>query len=292
MMTPHQNGITIGVRRGDLDLVKTCFDALWPSSWLLWRIPQLIIDDMWYLIGEGARLLDRVQTFAQDKQQAYIRSIYYKLAVAVKCRDPRSIVQLYSEVPIKLDHYRVDQEYQAGAYWLKQADQTSMSDAANMLLNDLSGRHTGLSDYEKGIAAYLAKKASEPGDYVERGACLTSMILLERRRIDQEKIKSFLDTRLAEYKATNGPKPKTIKLPDYCDEEYLTKVLDKSELSQVSRNHVKEHLIVGRLNKKDLRFVKRSWEAAPEPWDSVWLSVALEKLISKEEMSVYKGLKC
>jgi hypothetical protein len=43
-----RSGIQKAVRRGDLDLAKTCFDVLWNSreerSWFKWRLPVIVAE--------------------------------------------------------------------------------------------------------------------------------------------------------------------------------------------------------------------------------------------------------
>jgi hypothetical protein len=51
-----RSGIQKAIRRGDIDLAKTCFDLLWSEkshqTWLKWRITVLVNEESWWLIGE------------------------------------------------------------------------------------------------------------------------------------------------------------------------------------------------------------------------------------------------
>ena len=80
-----RSGIQKAVRRGDLDLVKTCLDVLWDipaqSNWLKWRVYTIVIEEAPYMAGELSKVVNSEAT----KQDWY--KFFFSLALVPKAKE-------------------------------------------------------------------------------------------------------------------------------------------------------------------------------------------------------------
>jgi hypothetical protein len=88
-----RSAIQKGIRRGDLDLVHTCFEELWAEksqrNWLMWRATTLVMEEAWQMIGEYGELLA-----SGSKEENDWRKFLYRLCFATKSKDAMGLMFL------------------------------------------------------------------------------------------------------------------------------------------------------------------------------------------------------
>jgi len=267
------DALGMAVRRCDLDLARTCFDALWGvkehRTWLKWRLPVIVVDEVLYLAGELAEFLD-----TKVDAEADWRRLYYRAVLSDKAKDAVGL--------------RVVCESSAGDLPTHSESESLLlyntgdpSEAAQELLSDLAAEYS-VSEYVAKAIRVMAERAVSGGCLADRRTMLAAMVILAGRGLTKEEA---LDVSEIGVRRAKG-RPRTIPLPWY--------VFDQSTLVGASALRV----FMKRHEKVDGERLQRLWfyaESAftpedragwchkvkrnPKVWESLWWPVAVrEKL--------------
>jgi len=205
-----RSGIQKAIRRGDLDLAKTCFDLLWAESkhrnWLKWRTPILVMEEVWWMAGELAELMQM-----ENKQEKDWRRFIYLLTVVSKQKDAEPLVPLAGRLKVGIEEERIAVELKKRldavngdpmkvAFWLTE----HLMDFRKM------------SDYESAALETIRKRVFAGGMLGDRVGCLGVMILVAARGLKKEEVKRKIEEDWRLWKQKHGSKPpKTVNLPWY-----------------------------------------------------------------------------
>jgi hypothetical protein len=209
-----RSGIQKGIRRGDLDLVKTCFDLIWNCAdlshrqWLKWRLTILVAEEALHYTGELAKFwaeTKKVEKGTIEEERLY-RSFLYRLAIITKSKDADGIIQLVGEESSS------DELVAAREIVTRINGGEPPDDVASDLKEDYD--KLGLTPYELSALSVLRARSGMGGMLGDRILCCTSMMLIALRRLPEtvvemceEQVQAYLET---------ADKPKTIPVPWYC----------------------------------------------------------------------------
>ncbi len=200
-----RSGIQKAIRRGDLDLGRTCFDALWNNkthrSWLKWRTPVLVMEESSYLIGELAEFLG----LEKDDERSW-RKFLYELILSPKAKDGAGLLGL-----AKLQSLARHEEIDILRPWFK----NNSIDPA-MIVNQFSkSLNLHGDEYEMGAVRFLQWRVGMGGMLFDRQLCLTNMVLIWSRGLDKINIRKTVDRAVGDYVKKNR-KPEALgALPWY-----------------------------------------------------------------------------
>lgn len=235
-----RSAIQKSIRRGDLDLCKTAFDELWrhkeQRTWLKWRLPILVEEEAWHMAGE----LSKMTTDPTEKE---LRRFIYRLCICTKNKDSHGLLILgYNHgqsaypLPPSLEGHT---EYET-IKWL--TSRTKGNDPAVLVpfvidrCRKVAGRE--LSEYELAGIQTLADRVPKGGMLGDRHGCLTSMLLIAHRGINEKEIVSDVDQRASEWRDEHKRKPRKVDLPWYVFDMHTQ--AGKIALGIFMRNHAKK----------------------------------------------------
>jgi hypothetical protein len=206
------SGLQKSVRRGDLDLAKTCFDAMWEikehKNWMQWRMPALVAEEAWYLAGE----LDNLRV-EEEKEKAW-RKMVYLLTLIPKNKDAGYMFPLSrlhkdefeaASGGVPFDHPEME--------FCRGADRGDVVLSANSFPDYIADLRK-LSKYEKMASNYLISRARAGGMIGDRWMCLAGVGLIYNRGLKEKEVKDLCKKSAEEY-AEKGKKPKTVPMPWY-----------------------------------------------------------------------------
>lgn len=255
-----RSGIQKAIRRGNLDLAKTCFDALWADkehqNWLKWRAPILVAEEAWYF---GGMLHELVTSDHVDEEKDWRRFIY-KLTTAVKNKDACGLydvsAMLRSEEPPEALNGLDSQEVEAMVFWMDEADGNPNGIADEACEACEVGR-ADISDYEKGALNVFRRRMKSGGMFVDRWLCLAAMVLVVSRGIEKEAVEKAAADGVSHWAAeAGGRKPRTVNLPWYVFDMHTAP--GKMALAIFMKNHAKRVRIESKEDFEELWFVRES----------------------------------
>lgn len=210
------SGVQKAIRRGDLDLAKTCFDAMWKvpqhKNWLKWRMTVLVEEDAWQMIGEFAQFIKGVKELKEDpiaEEKAW-RAFLYKLVVVPKSKDTEGL--LYTSMlqePAEDEHPEMD----SFRFWFGADKDPSeiIEDRYDAFIDDCQ-----LTDYEMAAMKVLRGRVHQGGMLDDRKACLACMLLIASRGLDEQEAKKQVEWGVARWvRNSKRNKPRTVNLPWY-----------------------------------------------------------------------------
>lgn len=213
-----RSGIQKGIRRGDLDLVKTCFDVLWndktQKNWLKWRLPVLVFEECWPMLGELHEFYE-----SKPKEEGHYRKFIYQLTLATKSKDAE--YQLLINAPSEFftsqqwNHY----ELQNVKLLHNQIEDNDPASVVDSLFEETTIRSPRgkISNYEKDAIRLLRKRAGMGGMLGDRMSCLSTMMLISFRGLNKKKTQEDIKQGVKRWYKRIGQKrqPRTISLPWY-----------------------------------------------------------------------------
>lgn len=238
-----RSGIQKGIRRGDLDLVHTCFEALWEKNdqhrdWLKWRIWSITIEETFQMIGELAQLLKN-----KNPSKADWRRFAFLLCIATKSKDAPGLWEYIAN-----NGRSTHAEFRELRFFRRTADSEYQGDFLKVVPGLYEAYCNGtderqLSEYELDGLEVLFKRAQGGGMLNDRYFAFTAMVLLYLRGIDAEEVSQDLkDGRDHWVNTVNGrTKPKLVNLPWYVFDKYTS----------VGREVIGR--VLGQWNSRDLR---------------------------------------
>ena len=220
-----KSGIQKGIRRGNLDLVKSCFEALWDSSktdrlWLTWRLPILVEEEALWLLGDLVEFLEQypIADAKEDSDGAKKKWLgyYCKLAMATKNKDSRAVwaLSMLPEYAYQKEELNLMAEWRRSLLKVdpEKADPPSIID----VMHEEIGSLRRLSAYEKKVLEHLHKRAYGGGMLADKQGCMSAMVLVVTRGLHRATVKGRLQKDLRRYKEEIGRAPRIINLPVYC----------------------------------------------------------------------------
>jgi len=196
-----RSGIQKAVRRGDLDLCRTCFDLLWEEkahrAWLKWRTPVLIAEEAYYFAGEAAPLIQE-----KSHDEGAWRKLLYRLTLIPKNKDACGLwdlaggaAELTSEQEALLSRQLTHELTQAREV-MKESDPAV---AARKLFDGIkkAAVKNGVTKYELDGMKVLTDRASAGGMIGDRWILAMAVLLLASRpcspRIIKKKVRWGID---------------------------------------------------------------------------------------------------
>jgi len=275
------SGLQKAIRRGDLDLAKTCFDAMWQDpkhrNWLKWRTTVLVEEDAWQMIGEFAKFLNSVKELKDDpeaEEKAW-RKFIYQLVVVPKSKDTEGL--LYTALKRKAQ----DGEHRELAdfrLWL------NMDDDPSQIVEDLYEellKKRKLTSYEHAALRLLKSRVYQGGMVDDRKACLACMLLLVYRGLDEKKAKEQIKWGVRRWtRNSKRKKPRTVNLPWYVFDMHTA--IGKFAEAVFMKNKAKEYKGLDKQKFEDVWF---NLESALIPDDLIRLvPYTEEKLTATDSM--------
>ncbi len=204
-----RSGIQKAVRRGDLDLAKTCFDILWPDktqrSWLKWRLPAIVGEDCWFMAGELAKLQN-----SESQEEKDWRRFVYQLTLVVKNKDASAfegthLLRLSGE---EKNH----PEFRQFKELRKLAG--NAPDSIIMNAKDTLAESAGVNSYTLGAMQALANRALQGGMLGDKWVMLSSQVMLASRGLDEEEVQEQIQQGFIRWLDKAGSRqPRTVDLP-------------------------------------------------------------------------------
>lgn len=219
-----RSGIQKAVRRGDLGIAKTCFDALWSEkehrNWLKWRTPVLVVEEGVHLAGEYSKMYSGLKSIAKDSRQERDewRKFIYRLTVSRKGKDAGGLSLLAETLMGMGKSSHENKEINIAMVVRRKMATQKHNDVADDIYNRvLEGEFGSLDDYEKsGVRVYLAR-AKSGGMTCDKIQCVIAMTMIAMRGMKENEIHSNLRVDIEAAKSKNGSNIlSVVDLPWYC----------------------------------------------------------------------------
>lgn len=201
-----RSAIQKAIRRGNLNLANTAFDLIVSDkmhwNWFKWRLPILVEEEAWYMLGELGDFLKKAPTPKDYKK------FIFQLCLVNKSKDSAGLYRI-AEFIDQPKH----PEVQFMSSCLKKANDnpTSIIDE----VYDACVKHKKLSVYENEAMLLMLNRAQQGGMLVDRFCCISSLILISYRGLNKKEIKKHIKYAFERYKKRGGKKPKKIDFPWY-----------------------------------------------------------------------------
>lgn len=225
-----RSGIQKAVRRGDLDLGKTCFDALWGNkthrAWLKWRTPVLVLEECSYFIGELAKHYDK-----DTEDEKEWRRFIYELIVSPKCNEGTGLIRaVKAGIRVKSEEVSFLKKW----YSKLRGDANLVLVVGGMMAECFTLRK--FSSYEVKAAKFMLRRSGMGGWLGDRQLCMSNMAYLFKRGLEEDEVRSFIDKAVGKYLEESG-KPRILKeLPWYVFDMHT--VIGKIALSILERRKI------------------------------------------------------
>jgi len=203
------SGIQKAVRRGDLDLAKTCFELLWGEKkhrdWLRWRVSSIVLEEAWFMAYELPEL------YSEKEDANKWLSFFYGLCLVKKCKDAGAIWNF----PVAIEHEELLAVAGAKEKFGIEENKYDFVEMSDFLSSVVKGSRE-LSDVESKALAAIKGRARMGGMLSDRIMSLASLILLASRSINVGDIEDLKESGLRRWVSVNGMrKPRTVNLPWY-----------------------------------------------------------------------------
>ena len=207
-----RSGIQKAIRRGDLDLAKTCFDLLWSEkehkNWLKWRMAVLVEEEAWHLLGEWAE-------FIKDKptEESDWRKFVYRLTVATKSKDAGALWSVANRMKDG-DELEEQPEFVTMREYQRRITDGDPGSVADELYEEMvEGRTT----YEAGGLRSMRLRVNQGGMLADRFCCLAAMVLIGKRGLSKKLAVEDMRAGMQKWWNRVGEKrkPRTVNLPWY-----------------------------------------------------------------------------
>lgn len=221
-----RSGIQKAIRRRDLDLLHTTFEALWegPSSfrhWLIWRTPVLVTEDVWYTIGEYAKLWSQAVNLTPEEQKPLYKRFLTRLALLPKSRDAGGLLAMahhYLDSGKEPDHPELVTMMRV----VRRIKEAGFRDAADWVQYCLTTANGGLMDsprklppYEQAAVDYLRLRADQQGMFWDMQTYLATMVLIAHRGLVEAEVQELIDQEVEKARASGPHTLKKVPLPWY-----------------------------------------------------------------------------
>lgn len=204
-----RSGIQKAIRRGDLNLANTSFDILLSEKahwqWFKWRLPILVEEEIWYMLGELAELMKSNPTPIDYKR------FIYKVCVANKSKDTAGLYRI-SELENQI--IPNNKEVNMMSKYMKVANNNPVSIVEQIYKECTELRQ--LSEYELDAMKLMRNRTYQGGMLGDRFCCVSSLILITYRGLNKDDITKHIKYAIERYKKKSGNKlPEKIELPWY-----------------------------------------------------------------------------
>lgn len=295
-----RSGIQKAIRRGDLDLLVTCFEALWSDSmhrnWLKWRTTVLVEEDAWQMIGELAKMLAKIEGANTVEQKKAYKRFLTELALAHKSKDTEALWLMATEIqPVEQEGEHA--ELQEMRLWLSRSEEPT--EVANDLSRRIETDYRDLSKYEKAAVEVLRRRAGQGGMLGDRWACVACMILIVLRGLDEADVQRDVEKGLKRWLAEKGRKPKEYT-QETLPKEYLPVMFDshtaagKMAISVYMKNKGHKFKWLTKENLADIWFIfQGAWvpeemvtyhtklKEEPTAFDTIWWTPFVQFYLAK-----------
>jgi len=203
------SGLQKAVRRGDLDLCKTCFDLLWSEKkhrdWLKWRVSSIVLEEAWFFGGK----LKRLQKSKSSEEKDW-RKFFYELCLIRKVKDAGAIW----EIPFNDSD---SAELILAEKWRKKYGSPWDADISSLgySLASACRESRELSEYESMSLEVFESRASMGGMFGDRVVAVGSILLLMTRTVDEAIVDDLIDKGVKSWTKKKGRRPRTVNLPWY-----------------------------------------------------------------------------
>ena len=265
------SGIQKAIRRGNLVLARQCFNILWNNkvhrNWLLWRLPILVAEEAWFLMGEYAQLQDTFTT--PEDTWPFIAT----LVASTKNKDAAALHPLLSRCtfdPIHPDRGHAELAIMHKAIEEGQGDPTR----AAQFLQDRIQVKTGLA-YGRSAAQALVMRSASGGMVADKWLCVGTLVLILYLGLDEKHVKiTITQDRTAFKKSLSGTRVAIPKrtFPWYVFDKHTR--VGKTAMSIFMRNHAQ------RLGVKSLADLNSLWLML----ESLWVPEAFLKAAPHESV--------
>lgn len=187
-----KSGIQKAIRRSDLNLAKTCFEVLWKEpkgrSWLKWRLPILVEEEMWYFTPECFKFLKDHSDLKnhEAKRKPWLKFIY-TLCLMPKSKDSEPLYYLAMS-----NAKPPNAEVADFRKLLKDNAGKSAYDIAKALSQRAMSGDIGLTDYEMAGVELMVTRSKSGGLPTDPWACLSCIYLIYNRGIGEYEVQAKL----------------------------------------------------------------------------------------------------
>ena len=212
-------GLEVGVRRGDLDLVKTCWDLMHdderdPQAWITWRLPYIVQVEAFHMLGECARM-EATLPDELDTEAAQLKFIK-RLALAKKSKDVGAlrfmVMNACQDDPLMdIDEFRI---YAETVERLKEEPIETVADDLYETVRRELGVH---GEYALTALKLLRGRALLGGKLLDRYNNLAAMVMIGSRGLDEDETQKDITKGARRWFTRIGEKrlPRTVELPWY-----------------------------------------------------------------------------
>jgi len=282
-----RSGIQKGIRRGNLDLVKTCFDILWNDkqqrNWLKWRLTVLVFEECWPMLGELHEFYESKPT-----EEAQYRKFIYQLALATKSKDApiQMLINAPSEnfTPEQWNHYEL-RNVKILHDKIENDDPTTVVDSLfeECVISSPRGK---ITDYERNAIRLVRKRVGMGGMLGDRMSCLSVMMLISFRGLNPQFTKADIKAGAKRWykRIRRKRQPKTVTLPWYCFDMHTQagkiggRIFEKHKMGKYPGLEPSNFYMIwffcasGVMEKSLIRWKTHGFESATQfdPYDTVW----------------------
>jgi len=217
-----RSAIQKGIRRGDLDLVHTCFNLLWSEKthrqWLWWRVTTLVTEEAWQFCGELGKLLD-----SKTKEERDWRQFLYRLCLATKNKDAVGLwyyLKFGGEDLEVLGHPEFEEMQFWRALATEEGDESYLS-VVDSMVDTYRRKARNLDEYEESALMALHRRTKMGGMMGDRQICLSTMTLVYHRGLNAEEILLDVRANAVKWKEKNGRNnPVDVDIPWYAFDKH------------------------------------------------------------------------
>lgn len=189
-----RSGIQKSIRRGEPSLTKTCFDIICSDpkheQWLSWRLPVLVFEDCWPLLGDLALM----QSIAKGKSKAEKRDLMFrfliKLAISTKNQDAAWLWFIAAHGKREYEHV----EFRAMREIAKFIFDDKPADLPYETVLEILSKYTtrNLTEYEKNACLVAEGRRKSGGMASDQWNALAAVVLIHLRGIEEMCIESMV----------------------------------------------------------------------------------------------------
>jgi hypothetical protein len=197
--------LQVAIRREDIPLLKHAFDIIWDTSfhreWLKRKIVFLVLEDIWYVLGEVPKLLSLDAKGAEEKN--YWKKFICRLAVLPKNKDVYALNFLYLHRNTFIHKVNIAKSTELRYVFNlldKITDITPLETIAHNMYKEYIEKTSDYSEYELNAAKLLQQQILGTAAYGEKCLCLIAIRLMTMRYITSYSVNKLLKEKIAEYR--------------------------------------------------------------------------------------------
>ena len=205
-----RSALRIAIRRGDIGLAFSAFKMIWSNiehrNWFKFRLPLIVVEEAFYLIGVYASFLERINNLGEETSYGNFICI---LTLCKKSKDVGALAKL-CVAKHGATEWKHRELVSCRKLWSIVCE-SGIEEISYHMLNHEANHNELSNEYQKKALAVLYECIREGGNQWNRKTLLLGMLLIILRGLDEQLIS--LEVKRAYNKVPK--KIKSVKFPWY-----------------------------------------------------------------------------